>query len=84
MQIVYSQRLQSTFNLQWTRYQRLNYQYFLDGKPSRLTKEKFDKLTGIGINDPAPAGVKEEEDDDEIQDTFGAAEMNLADIPPLL
>ncbi|KAL7485424.1 hypothetical protein ACHAW6_011015 [Cyclotella cf. meneghiniana] len=47
----------------WSRYQRLNYQYFIEGKPSRLNQEKVDKLLSIGINEPAVLSRGEEEKD---------------------
>lgn len=58
---------------QWSRYQRLNYKYFIEGKPSRLNQDKVDKLLTIGINDPAPNEAYWEEDDD------GAHEQQMSD-----
>jgi hypothetical protein len=47
---------------QWGRYQRLQLQYFIEGKKCRINQAKVDKLLSIGINDPAPRNNGNDED----------------------
>jgi hypothetical protein len=38
-------------------------QYFLEGKPSKVSQEKVDKLISIGFNDPPPCRNDQDGDD---------------------
>jgi len=62
----------------WSRYQRLNYRYFIEGKPSRLNQEKVDKLLSIGINDPGPNGSYQEETDDGAQEAVPTIQPQMS------
>eukprot|EP00804_Cyclotella_cryptica_P001451 CCRYP_003693-RB/>CCRYP_003693-RB protein AED:0.07 eAED:0.07 QI:443/1/1/1/1/1/5/555/509 len=47
----------------WAKYQRNQLEYFLEGKPSKVSQEKVDKLLSIGFNDPPPARNDQDGDD---------------------